>query len=133
MTLLAPPSKSKDTPMDKSWPVIKKLFTQDLKSWETVSFNSLVRSVRRTVQTNHDASWVRGFAPTSTKVLYDPGTEALFLPLFWFLPIYRELLNTASRHRSSRDSELRRSASGLVKVFFFCSQAATDLEDSGSP
>ena len=31
-----------------------------------------------------------------TKVLYDPETEALFLPLFWFLPVYRELLNTAS-------------------------------------
>ena len=40
----------------------------------------------------------------------------LFLPQFWILPIYRELLNTASRHRPSRDSELRRSASGLVKV-----------------
>ena len=50
------------------------------------------------------------------KVLYDPENEALFLPQFWLLPIYRELLNTASRNRPSRDSELRRSASGLVKV-----------------
>ena len=50
------------------------------------------------------------------KVLYDPESEVLFLPQFWLLPIYRELLNTASRSRPSRDSELRRSASGLVKV-----------------
>ena len=40
----------------------------------------------------------------------------LFLPQFWLLPIYRELLNTASRNRPSRDSEVRRAASGLVKV-----------------
>ena len=49
-------------------------------------------------------------------MLYDPESEVLFLPQFWLLPIYRELLNTASRNRPSRDSELRRSASGLVKV-----------------
>ena len=52
----------------------------------------------------------------STKVLYDPENEVLFLPQFWLLPIYRELLNTASRNRPSRDSEVRRAASGLVKV-----------------
>ena len=52
-----------------------------------------------------------------SKVLYDPETEPLFLPLFWFYPIYRELLNTASRHRPSKYMELRRgAASGLVKV-----------------
>ena len=28
-----------------------------------------------------------------SKVLYDPETEPLFLPLFWFYPIYREMLN----------------------------------------
>ena len=33
------------------------------------------------------------------KVLYDPESETLFLPQFWLLPIYRELLNTASRNR----------------------------------
>ena len=51
-------------------------------------------------------------------MLCDPEDEVpvLFLPQFWLLPIYRELLNTASRIRPSRDSELRRSASGLVKV-----------------
>ena len=36
-----------------------------------------------------------------SKVLYDPETEPLFLPLFWFYPIYREMLNSASRHRPS--------------------------------
>ena len=51
-----------------------------------------------------------------SKVLYDPETEQLFLPLFWFYPIYREMLNTASRHRPSKSMELRRAASGLVKV-----------------
>ena len=65
------------------------------------------------------------------KVLYDPGTEALFLPLFWFLPIYRELLNTASSYRPSKDSELGRSASGLVKVI--CKKNWTVvLEEKGS-
>ena len=51
-----------------------------------------------------------------SKVLYDPETEPLFLPLFWFYPIYREMLNTASRHRPSKSMELRRAATGLVKV-----------------
>ena len=51
-----------------------------------------------------------------SKVLYDPETEPLFLPLFWFYPIYREILNSASRHRPSKSMELRRAASGLVKV-----------------
>ena len=40
----------------------------------------------------------------------------LFLPQFWLFPIYRELLNTASRNRPSKNSEVRRAASGLVKV-----------------
>ena len=31
-------------------------------------------------------------------------------------PIYREMLNSASRHRPSKSMELRRAASGLVKV-----------------
>ena len=47
---------------------------------------------------------------------YDPENEVLFLPQFWLFPIYRELLNTASRNRPSKDSEVRRAASGLVKV-----------------
>ena len=51
-----------------------------------------------------------------SKVLCDPETEPLFLPLFWFYPIYREMLNSASRHRPSKSMELRRAASGLVKV-----------------
>ena len=58
------------------------------------------------------SSLLRQVLDHPTKVL----SEALFLPLFWFLPIYRELLNTASRHRPSKNSELRRAASGLVKV-----------------
>ena len=51
-----------------------------------------------------------------SKVIYDPETEPLFLPLFWFYPIYREMLNSASRHRPSKSMELRRAASGLVTV-----------------
>ena len=62
------------------------------------------------------ASLLRQVLDHSTKVLYDPENEVLFLPQFWLLPIYRELLNTASRIRPSPDSELRRAASGLVKV-----------------
>ena len=62
------------------------------------------------------ASLLRQVLDHSSEVLYDPENEVLFLPQFWLLPIYRELLNTASRNRPSRDSELRRAASGLVKV-----------------
>ena len=62
------------------------------------------------------SSLLRHVLDHPTKVLYDPDSEVLFRPQFWILPIYRELLNTASRHRPTRDSELRRSASGLVKV-----------------
>ena len=62
------------------------------------------------------ASLLRQVLDHPTKVLYDPDTEPLFLPQFWVLPLYRELLNTASRCRPSRESELSRAASGLVKV-----------------
>ena len=56
------------------------------------------------------SSLMRHVLDHPTKILYDPDSEV------WILPLYRELLNTASRHRPTRDSELRRSASGLVKV-----------------
>ena len=62
------------------------------------------------------ATLLRQVLDHPTKVLYDPENEVLFLPQFWLFPIYRELLNTASRNRPSRDSEVRRAASGLVKV-----------------
>ena len=55
-----------------------------------------------------------------SKVLYEPETESLFLPLFWFYPIYRELLNTSSRHRPSKYTELRRAASGLLQAAHAC-------------
>ena len=58
------------------------------------------------------SSLLRHVLDHPSKVLYDPETEPLFLPLFWFYPIYRELLNTASRHRPSKYMELRRAASG---------------------
>ena len=47
---------------------------------------------------------------------WEAKKEPLFLPIFWFYPIYREMLNSASRHRPSKSMELRRAASGLVKV-----------------
>ena len=62
------------------------------------------------------ASLLRQVLDHPSKVLYDPETEPLFLPQFWVLPLYRALLNTASRCRPSRSSELSRAASGLVKV-----------------
>ena len=62
------------------------------------------------------ASLLRQVLDHPTKVLYDPETEVLFLPQVWLFPIYRELLNTASRNRPSKNSEVRRAASGLVKV-----------------
>ena len=62
------------------------------------------------------SSLLRQVLDHPSKVLYDPETEPLFLPLFWFYPIYRELLNTASRHRPSKYMELRRAASGLAEV-----------------
>ena len=62
------------------------------------------------------ATLLRQVLDHPTKVLYDPENEVLFLPQFWLFPIYRELLNMASRNRPSKDSEVRRAASGLVKV-----------------
>ena len=62
------------------------------------------------------ASLLRNVMDHPTKVLYDPETEPLIFPQFWVLPLYRELLNTASRCRPSRATELSRGASGLVKV-----------------
>ena len=59
------------------------------------------------------ASLLRQVLNHPTKVLYDPKNEVLFLPQFWLFPIYRELLNTASRNRPSKDTEVRRAASGL--------------------
>ncbi len=53
---------------------------------------------------------------TPLRVLYDPETEPLFFPQFWVVPVYRELLNTASRCPPSRASQLSRAASGLVKA-----------------
>ena len=57
------------------------------------------------------ASLLRQVLDHPTKVLYDPEK-----PQFWLFPVYRELLNTASRNRPSKNSEVRRAASGLVKV-----------------
>ena len=54
----------------------------------------------------------------------------LFLPQFWLFPIYRELLNTASRNRPSKNSEVRRAASGLVKVL--CMAQASSAGQKGS-
>ena len=62
------------------------------------------------------ATLLRQVLDHPTKVLYDPENEVLFLPQFWLFLIYRELLNTASRNRPSKDSEVRRAASGLVTV-----------------
>ena len=60
------------------------------------------------------ASLLRKVLEHPTKVLHDPETELLFLPQFWILPIYRELLNTASRCRPSRASELSRAATWRI-------------------
>ena len=38
-----------------------------------------------------NSSLLRQVLDHSSKVLYDPETEPLFLSLFWFYPIYREL------------------------------------------
>ena len=50
------------------------------------------------------ASLLRNVMDQPTKVLYDPETEPLSFPQFWVLPLYRELLNTASRCRPSQSS-----------------------------
>ena len=53
----------------------------------------------------------------------------LTVPLSGF-PIYRELLNTASRNRPSKNSEVRRAASGLVKLL--CTAQASSAGQKGS-
>ena len=48
-------------------------------------------------------------------ILFDTDTEPLLTPGFWILPLYRELLNSASRNRPSAASERARGSTGLVK------------------
>ena len=47
---------------------------------------------------------------------FDTDTEPLLTPGFWILPLYRELLNSASRNRPSAASERARGSTGLVKI-----------------
>ena len=51
-----------------------------------------------------------------SKILCDKDTQQLLTPKFWVLPLYRELLNSASRIRPSPSSERARGCTGLVKV-----------------
>ena len=66
------------------------------------------------------SSLLRQVLDHPTKVLYDPDSEVLFLPQFWILPIYRELLNTASCHRPSRDSEFKWAGQSALQTFRLC-------------
>ena len=50
------------------------------------------------------------------KILFDTDTEPLLTPGFWILPLYKELLNSASRNRPSPVSERARGSTGLVKI-----------------
>ena len=62
-----------------------------------------------------------------SKVLYDPETEPLFLPLFWFYPITERCLTQPPGIDLAM--EPRRAASGLVKVI--CRTVKTTLERCG--
>ena len=62
-------------------------------------------------------AWLmRSILEHETKILFDTDTEPLMSPGFWIVPLYRELLNSASRHRPSPASERARGCSGLVKI-----------------
>ena len=62
-------------------------------------------------------AWLmRSILDHESKILFDTDTEPLLTPGFWILPLYRELLNSASRNRPSPASERARGSSGLVKI-----------------
>ena len=62
-------------------------------------------------------AWLmRSILDHGTKILFDSDTEPLLTPGFWILPLYRELLNSASRNRPSAASERARGCTGLVKL-----------------
>ena len=44
---------------------------------------------------------MRSILDHGTKILFDSDTEPLLTPGFWILPLYRKLLNSASRNRPS--------------------------------
>ena len=53
---------------------------------------------------------------SDTKIRCDQDTQLLLTPKFWILPLYRELLNSARRNRSSPFSGRARGCTGLVKI-----------------
>ena len=62
-------------------------------------------------------AWLmRSILDHASKILFDTDTEPLLTPGFWILPLYRELLNSASRNRPSAASERARGCTGLVKL-----------------
>ena len=62
-------------------------------------------------------AWLmRSILGHESKILFDTDTEPLMTPGFWILPLYRELLNSASRNRPSAASERARGSTGLVKI-----------------
>ena len=62
-------------------------------------------------------AWLmRSILDHESKILFDTDTEPLLTPGFWILPLYRELLNSASRNRPSPASERARGSTGLVKI-----------------
>ena len=62
-------------------------------------------------------AWLmRSILDHESKILFDTDTEPLLTPGFWILPLYRELLNSASRSRPSPASERARGSTGLVKI-----------------
>ena len=62
-------------------------------------------------------AWLmRSILDHESKILFDTDTEPLLTAGFWILPLYRELLNSASRNRPSAASERARGSTGLVKI-----------------
>ena len=62
-------------------------------------------------------AWLmRSILEHESKILFDTDTEPLLTPGFWILPLYRELLNSASRNRPRPASERARGSTGLVKL-----------------
>jgi len=59
---------------------------------------------------------MRSILDHESKILFDTDTEPLLTPGLWILPLYRELLNSASRNRSSPASERARDSTSLVKI-----------------
>ena len=62
------------------------------------------------------ASMLREITSHPSQKLYDDDTIHLLCANYWLLPIYQELLHTATRYNVTSEGERKRPCSGLAKI-----------------